>query len=69
MRKGWRCREAERRLDMAVGYLARIEIGLRCPKPATAEHLANGLDMTEAERAELAAMMAAAWPEPDVDAA
>lgn len=63
MRKGWRRREAERKLGIASGYLARIEMGARCPRPGMAEHLANGLDLTDEERTELAAMMRSVWGE------
>lgn len=69
LRKGWRCREAERKLSIAAGYLARIEMGLRCPSPAMAEHLADGLELTETEREELTVMMRTAWGQQSADVA
>lgn len=69
LRKGWRCREAERKLSIAVGYLAKLEMGARCPSPAMAEHLARGLELTNAEREQLAAMMRQVWADEDAGAA
>lgn len=56
MRRGWRLREAAARLGISAGYLSRLECGQRAPSVRMARRLAEGLRLTDAERAELYAV-------------
>lgn len=55
MRQGWRRREAARILGLSPTYLFNLEAGLRCPSVTVAQHLADVLGLSDAERAMLAA--------------
>ncbi|RAG86359.1 XRE family transcriptional regulator [Streptacidiphilus pinicola] len=63
LRTGWRRREAARILGIAPSYLFDLEVGLRSPSVTVAQSLADGLALTDPERAALlAAAVADAGP-------
>lgn len=66
LRKNLRGPECARRVGISRPYMFRLETGQRCPSVDVAERLAEVLELTADERAEL---MAAAVVSPDHDAA
>lgn len=53
LRRGLRLREAARALGISASYLAHLEASRRCPSRTIASILADGLGLTDAERAQL----------------
>ena len=55
LRCGWRRKEAARILGVSPSYLFNLEAGRRCPSVTVARRLADGLALSESERALLLA--------------